>query len=66
MEQETAYLRALERVGRYAVVNDRLLLRTLEGGALVLYMPQPQQSLEGTEWVAINYNNGRDAVVSDP
>jgi heat shock protein HslJ len=64
MEQETAYLQALQRVGRYAVVNDRLLLRTLEGGALVLYMPQPQQSLEGTEWVAINYNNGREAVVS--
>jgi heat shock protein HslJ len=64
MEQEAAYLRALERVGRYAVVNDRLLLRTLEGAALVFYMPQPQRSLEGTEWVAINYNNGRDAVVS--
>ena len=30
----------------------------------MLYMPQPQQSLEGTEWVAINYNNGREAVVS--
>ena len=64
MEQETAYLQALQRVGRYAVLNDRLLLRTLGGGALVLYMPQPQQSLEGTEWVAINYNNGREAVVS--
>jgi heat shock protein HslJ len=64
MEQEGAYLRALERVGRYAVEADRLLLRASDGTVLLLYVPQPQRSLEGTDWVALDYNNGRGGVVS--
>ena len=28
------------------------------------YVAQPQRPLEGTEWMAIDYNNGQEAVVS--
>ncbi|HEX2513956.1 MAG TPA: META domain-containing protein [Chloroflexota bacterium] len=64
MEQEAAYLRTLERVGRFHLVGERLVLQALDWSPLVLYVPQPQSSLEGTEWVALDYNNGRGAVVS--
>jgi heat shock protein HslJ len=64
MEQEGAYLRALERVGRFHVLGERLVLQAPNWSPLVLYVPRPQSSLEGTEWVAINYNNGRGGVVS--
>jgi heat shock protein HslJ len=64
MEQEGAYLRALERVGRFHLVGERLVLQAADWSPLALYVPQPQSSLEGTEWVALNYNNGRGAVVS--
>jgi heat shock protein HslJ len=64
MEQEAAYLGALQRVGRFHLVGERLVLQAADWSPLVLYLPRPQASLEGTEWVALNYNNGRDAVVS--
>jgi heat shock protein HslJ len=64
MEQEGAYFQALQRVARYAVQADRLLLRAADGAVLLLYVPQSQRNLEGTDWVAVSYNNGREAVVS--
>jgi heat shock protein HslJ len=64
MEQETAYLRSLERVGRYTLVGDELTLRDAGGGALLVFQPQPQTPLEGTLWSVESYNNGRGGLQS--
>jgi heat shock protein HslJ len=64
MEQEAAYLAALQRTARFATVGDLLLLQAINGAVQTAYVPQPRRPLEGTEWVAVNYNNGRDAVVT--
>jgi len=64
MDQEAAFLRALERVGRYTLAEDVLTLRDAAGGALLVFRPQPQTPLEGTLWAAENYNNGRGGLQS--
>jgi heat shock protein HslJ len=64
MEQEAAYLQALGRVGRYTLSGDELTLRDAAGGVLLVYAPQPQARLEGTDWVAESYNNGRGGLQS--
>jgi heat shock protein HslJ len=64
MEQEGAYLQALERVGRYSLDGDNLTLRDASGSVLLVFSPQPQTPLEGTDWHAVNYNNGRGGLVS--
>jgi heat shock protein HslJ len=64
MQQETAYLQALGRVARYALLGDDLTLRDAAGAVLLAYTPQPQAPLVGTDWVAQSYNNGLGGVVS--
>jgi heat shock protein HslJ len=64
MDQETAYLQALGRVERYAISGDELTLRDAAGGVLLVFAPQPQARLEGTEWVADSFNNGRGGLQS--
>ena len=64
MQQEAAYLGALQRTMRFATVGNLLLLQAADGRVQVAYVPQPERSLEGPEWLAINYNNGSGAVVS--
>jgi heat shock protein HslJ len=56
MDQEAAYLQALQRTARYAIANNLLLLQTLTGQVLTIYVPQPQRSLEGTSWTVIDFN----------
>jgi heat shock protein HslJ len=64
MEQEAAYLAALQRTARFDVAPDALVLRDDTGGVLLRFAPQPQTPLEGTTWSAQAYNNGRGGVVS--
>ena len=64
MPQEAAYLAALQRTARYATAGDLLLLHGADGAVQVAYVAQPQRALEGTDWVAVDYNNGREAVVT--
>ena len=64
MPQEAAYLAALQRTARYATVGDLLLLQGGNGAVQTAFVAQPQRPLEGTEWVAVDYNNGQEAVVS--
>jgi uncharacterized lipoprotein YbaY len=64
MEQEAAYLGALTRTVRFVLAGDRFTLQTADGRLLALFMPQPQRALEGTDWSAESYNNGRGGVVS--
>jgi heat shock protein HslJ len=64
MQQEGAYFTALQQATRVDVGSTTLSLRTASGATLLEYVPQPQTPLQGTSWSALNYNNGRGAVVS--
>jgi heat shock protein HslJ len=64
MEQEAAYLAALERIARLNVTPRALTLLDGDGAILLTYVPQAQTPLEGTAWTAQAYNNGRGGVVT--
>jgi len=63
MDQESAYLKALGEAKTYAVKGDTLTLSGADGKALLTYKAQ-SQSLAGTNWEVVGYNNGKQAVVS--
>jgi heat shock protein HslJ len=64
MAQEQAYFTALAKATRYAVTADSLTLTDDQGTTLVAYTVVQATALEGTEWDALAYNNGKDALVS--
>jgi heat shock protein HslJ len=63
MDQENAYFQALDAAKSYAVKGDQLTLKDGSGKALASYKAQ-SQSLAGTSWLTIGYNNGKQAVTS--
>ena len=63
MEQERAYLDALSNSTRFEIVNDELVLYDAGDGELARFAAV-DQSLAGTNWEVIAYNNGKEAVVS--
>jgi heat shock protein HslJ len=64
MEQETAYLAALQSATAYEIQGDELTLTGAEGQRLATYTVSEGTPLIGTLWEAIQYNNGKEAVVS--
>lgn len=64
MEQENAYLKALESAKSYQLEDQNLVLADGEGTNLLVFEKNEQNPLEGAEWEAISYNNGKGAVVS--
>jgi heat shock protein HslJ len=62
MDQENAYLKALGDAKTYAVKGDQLTLIGANNTSLAVYKAQ-SQDLAGTSWEAVNYNNGKQAVV---
>lgn len=64
MEQEGAYLAALESATTYAIEGKQLSLLNSEGGLAASYTVGEETSLTGSQWQAIGYNNGKEAVVS--
>jgi heat shock protein HslJ len=64
MAQEKAYLAALTKAARYAVTADSLTLMDDQGALLVRYAVVQPTALEGTEWAALAYNNGRGGLES--
>jgi heat shock protein HslJ len=64
MEQESAYLAALESVSTYTIEGKQLSLSNAQGQVVLGFTVREPTSLVGTEWQAIGYNNGREAVVS--
>lgn len=64
MEQESAYLAALESAATFEISGDQLEMRDAEGTRVASYVASPPVSLEGTSWDVIAYNNGKEAVVS--
>jgi len=64
MAQEQAYFAALAKATKFAVAADSLTLTDDQGTTLVTYTVVQPTALEGTEWDALAYNNGKDALVS--
>jgi heat shock protein HslJ len=64
MAQEQAYFAALTQAKKYTVTADSLTLTDDQGTVLVRYAVVQPTALEGTEWDALAYNNGKDALQS--
>ena len=64
MAQEQAYFAALTKAAKYTVTADSLTLLDDQGGTLVRYAAVQPTALEGTEWDALAYNNGKGALQS--
>ena len=64
MAQEQAYFAALTKVTKFAVTADSLTLMDDQGTTLVSYTVVPPTTLEGTEWHALAYNNGKGGLQS--
>jgi len=62
MDQETAYLTALQSVNGWSIDGDTLTLTS--DGAAVLTYAAISQDLAGTTWDLIAYNNGNDGFQS--
>jgi heat shock protein HslJ len=63
MVQERLYLAALTAARSYSIAGGTLRLRGKSGLALATFAVQ-SQSLAGTRWTVVGYNNGKQAVVS--
>jgi len=63
MAQESAYLEALTSATNYSVRNGILTLAGRKSRTVLRFRAQ-SQSLAGTRWDVIEYNNGKEAVVS--
>jgi heat shock protein HslJ len=63
MAGEKAYLAALTAARTYSIAKGTLTLKTKRGHTLATFGVQ-SQSLAGTSWNVVDYNNGKQAVVS--
>jgi heat shock protein HslJ len=63
MQAEQAYLKLLKGCDRWQVDGDTLTLSTGDEATLT-YEKAAAVELPGTSWKVVNYNNGKDAVVS--
>jgi heat shock protein HslJ len=63
MAQEKAYLAALTAAKTYSIAQGTLTLKGKRGHTLATFDVQ-SQSLAGTTWTVVDYNNGKQAVVS--
>jgi heat shock protein HslJ len=64
MDQEAAYLKALESVASFELHGDRLTLRTASGAVAVEFSLSDSPDLSGTTWQLSLYYVGGDAVTS--
>ena len=63
MEQESDYLEALSTTATFEIADDALTLYDADANAVASFKAL-SQSLEGTAWEVISYNNGKGGVVS--
>ncbi|OGH47904.1 MAG: hypothetical protein A3A51_00170 [Candidatus Levybacteria bacterium RIFCSPLOWO2_01_FULL_39_10] len=64
MTLENIYLRHLENVTKFEISGSNLYLKDSNGNGLLVYKLRDEPALEGTDWNALGYNNGRGGVVS--
>lgn len=62
MDQEQAYLAALQAADAWSVEAGQLTLSSAEG--MLIFEPRQNATLEGTAWNAISYNNGQGGAQS--
>jgi heat shock protein HslJ len=63
MEQERDYLQVLANTTTFEIMDDELILEDSSGNVLARFYAV-SQSLEGTSWQVLSYNNGKGGVVS--
>ena len=63
-ELERRFLTNLGATRGFAIRDQTLVLTDRSGGSLVTFRPDRPKPLVGTEWHGLNYNNGRQGVVS--
>ena len=64
MQQETAYLAALDSAATFEIEGDTLTLLNVDGTAVATFSALQPVALPGTSWIVTSYNNGKQAVVS--
>ena len=64
MQQEAAYLAALQSTASYQVEGDRLEIADSSGKTILVFGVLEPMLLTGTTWQMMGYNNGREAMVS--
>lgn len=64
MQQEAAYLAALQSAATYQLMGDTLELYTADGSLAVIFTVEVAPALAGSKWDVISFNNGNQAVVS--
>lgn len=62
MNQATSFMAALAETTTFTATNRQLILQN--GGEIVATFVTVSQSLAGTSWEVLSFNNGNDAVVS--
>lgn len=64
MIQEATFLANLQAAATYTIEGDRLMIANADGAVTLTFVASEPISLTSTEWQAISYNNGNEAVVS--
>jgi heat shock protein HslJ len=64
MEQEAAYLEALQGAASYEITGDELDVADADGNVLLIYQAASTTPLVGVTWGLLAYNNGKGGVVS--
>ncbi len=64
MDQEAAYLKAIQAAASYKITDGTLSIADAKGVTVLTYMAETPVSLTGGTWVMTGYNNGKGAVVS--
>ena len=63
MDQATAFQQAFDDAESYSISGDTLTLLDAGGDAVATFQAQ-DQSLEGSSWTVLSYNNGKGGVTS--
>ncbi|MFN8474653.1 MAG: META domain-containing protein [Anaerolineae bacterium] len=66
MDQEAAYLKALQTAATWSIFNGQLNMRTAQDAQAVNYVVGTTAALPGSNWNLTGVNNGRGAVESIP
>ncbi|MFN8497524.1 MAG: META domain-containing protein [Anaerolineae bacterium] len=66
MDQEAAYLKALQSAATWSIFNGQLNMRTAQDAQAVNYVAGAAAALPGSNWTLTGVNNGRGALESIP
>lgn len=64
MQQEAAVLANLQAAATYTIEGDRLMIANADGVVTLTFVASEPTALTSTEWQAVSYNNGNQAVVT--